>query len=164
MLVGGADAASWQLPAEAIAAVVFAGVLSSFVNYSAMAWVNSITSPTLVMIFYPLQSFLSPLFASIFLHESISAVDYCGGAVIVFGLACCIYSTVLEAPDAGSLTEQESATLPTPSSASARDGDANGVLIAPADPEQALQLTLPQPQLRGSAVSAHHGYASLPTA
>ena len=99
VLVAAADAAAWQLSGAAVGGILFAGVLSSFANYSAMAWVNSVTSPVLVMASYPLQSFLSPLFASIFLDESIGAVDYIGGVVIVLGLALCVYSTVLEGPD-----------------------------------------------------------------
>jgi drug/metabolite transporter (DMT)-like permease len=100
VVVAAADSASWQLSGAAVGGILFAGVLSSFANYSAMAWVNSVTSPVLVMSAYPLQSFLSPLFASIFLGEHIGAADYVGGTVIVVGLALCVYSTVLEAPDA----------------------------------------------------------------
>ena len=100
VLVAAADAAAWQLSGAALGGILFAGVLSSFVNYAAMAWVNSVTSPVLVMASYPLQSFLSPLFAAIFLDESIGAVDYVGGVIIVLGLAFCVYSTVLEGTDA----------------------------------------------------------------
>jgi len=45
----------WEIPPAGVGAILYAGLLSSALNYSMMAWVNKRTSPVLVMAFYPLQ-------------------------------------------------------------------------------------------------------------
>jgi hypothetical protein len=89
-------AAAWAIDVSGALALTFSGVLSTFFNYSAMAYVNKRTSSVFVMSFYPLQSVFSPALSAIFLDEAILPSDIGGGLVVIAGLACCVAAQVME--------------------------------------------------------------------
>ena len=89
-------AAAWAVTPAGVGGLFFSGALSSFFNYWAMGWVNKRASPVLISAAYPLQSFFTPLLASILLGSEIFASDFAGGAVVILGLALCIRAQLLE--------------------------------------------------------------------
>jgi drug/metabolite transporter (DMT)-like permease len=94
-LVAAPPASQWHLNAAGVGGVIFSGVLATFFNYAAMAWVNKRTEGVFVSSFFPLQSFLTPLLSTVILDAQIMPSDYAGGSVIVIGLACCIAAQML---------------------------------------------------------------------
>jgi len=89
-------AAEWALTPTGTAGVLFSGVLATFFNYAAMAWVNARTTGVFVSSFFPLQSFLTPLLSALVLGARIFPSDYVGGAVIMCGLGCCTAAQLLQ--------------------------------------------------------------------
>jgi drug/metabolite transporter (DMT)-like permease len=100
------DESAWRISPTAAGAIVYAGVLNSFFNYSAMAFCNARTSPLVVTAFYPLQSILTPFLSSIFLGEDVTTADLYGGAIIVVGLFTCLYGRYLSEAGASAIVEE----------------------------------------------------------
>ena len=95
VVVAAPPAAAWAFSGVAFAGLCFSGVVTSFFNYSAMAWVNKRTSGVFVSCFFPLQSVLTPALAAAFLSAEVLPSDVGGGCVVVAGLACCVAAQVL---------------------------------------------------------------------
>lgn len=93
---GAASSEAWQFSPITIGAIAFSGVVASFFNYYAMAFVNNKTAAWFVMAFYPLQSIFTPYLSALFLGSTLGAPEYIGGAVVVLGLGCCIGGQLLD--------------------------------------------------------------------
>jgi len=95
LLVAAPPPASWSVNSAGIGGLFFSGILTSFFNYWAMAWINSKTSPVLISAGYTLQSFFTPLLSALLLNSQIYLDDYVGGFIIIIGLALCIRAQLL---------------------------------------------------------------------
>ena len=115
VLTTSTEAADWVLTPTSVGALFFSGVLSSFFNYGAMAYVNGKTSPLVTMAFYPLQSFGTPLLSSLFLGYTLKTTDAIGGAVVVLGLFALLWGRHLEggAPATGVVALSDEAEVAT---------------------------------------------------
>ena len=77
----------WKLAASGWLAIIYSSLISSAFNYSLMAWVNSHTSPVVVMAWYPWQSICTPILAYLILGTPMEADDALGGVIIIIGLS-----------------------------------------------------------------------------
>jgi len=89
-------AKAWRVDVSGALALLFSGVMCSFFNYTAMAWINDRVNSVFVMSFYPLQSAFTPILSAMFLDEKILPSDIGGGLVVIAGLACCVAAQVIE--------------------------------------------------------------------
>ena len=116
VIVAAPPAAAWSFTDVGAAGLVFSGVVTSFVNYAAMAWANKKTSGVFVSCFYPLQSFFTPALAALFLDANVMGSDVGGGIIVCLGLACCIAAQMLggegAAAQAGAQLSEEGGALP----------------------------------------------------
>ena len=97
MTTSATKSSDWELSYAGVGAVLFSGILSSFFNYSAMAWANARIGPVLVMSFYPVQSVATPLLAYLFLGaEPLSPAAIGGGVGVVVGLALVLWAKYME--------------------------------------------------------------------
>ena len=103
-------AEDWAMTGWSVGAILFAGVFASFFNYTVMAWVNNRVGPLLVMVFYPVQSFATPLLNFLIFGTVISAEEALGGAVICGGLACVLWAKYREGSPATGAVEVDDAT------------------------------------------------------
>jgi drug/metabolite transporter (DMT)-like permease len=95
LLVAAPSPTSWVVSSAGLGGLFFSGVLTSFFNYYAMAWINKRTSPVLISAGYSLQSFFTPLLSALLLNSQIYVDDYVGGFIIIAGLALCIRAQLL---------------------------------------------------------------------
>ena len=113
-------------------AIVYAGLISSAANYSAMAYVNKTTGPVFMMMHYPIQSFATPLLGFFILGSTVSVTDALGGTIIIVGLALCLYAKSLESRgEKGSIaTNSKEGNPPPPSTSSSSSSVSSPIAIA----------------------------------
>jgi len=136
LLVAAPLPSAWSVNSSGIAGLFFAGVLTSFFNYYAMAWINKRTSPVLISAGYTLQSFFTPLLSSLFLNADIYPDDYIGGIVIIIGLGFCIRAQLL----------QNSKTVSSSSSSSSSSSTSTTLLLVEPqdiDKEKTIEYSKP---------------------
>lgn len=128
-----------------VGAILFSGVFASFFNYSVMAWVNSRVGPLLVMTFYPVQSFATPLLNYLLFGAVIKVEEAIGGAVICCGLACVLWAKFREgnSPATGAVDMDESAAEAVTLILSPRDVDALAAAAQTAGDAASAQVLLP---------------------
>lgn len=135
---------AWKLSTSGWIAILYSSLVSSAFNYSLMAWVNSHSSPVVVMAFYPWQSIATPILAYIILGTPIEADDAMGGIIIILGLGLLMVARYRESKHGQSkggnhieLQENDEKVpgkdIVSPTIANAAGGDIELVMAAEAD-------------------------------
>jgi hypothetical protein len=95
-VIPSATADAWTFSPLGLAAVAYAGVLSSFFAYGAMAVANQLAGPLFLTSFYPIQPIATAVIAAVALGARFSLEEVGGAAIVSVGLLCVVGAKALE--------------------------------------------------------------------
>ncbi|KAL6593726.1 hypothetical protein ACP70R_048627 [Stipagrostis hirtigluma subsp. patula] len=76
----------WALTTTEIIAILYAGIFASCVTFAIVTWATKIIGPSLVALYYPLQSAFSTILSTVLLGSPIYTGSIIGGFFIIAGL------------------------------------------------------------------------------
>ena len=95
-VIPSATAEAWTFSPLGLAAVAYAGVLSSFFAYGAMAVANQLAGPLFLTSFYPIQPIATAVIAAVALGARFTLEEVGGAAIVSLGLLCVVGAKALE--------------------------------------------------------------------
>ena len=95
-VIPSATADAWTFSPLAVAAVAYAGVLSSFFAYGAMAVANKLAGPLFLTSFYPVQPIATAVIAAVALGSRFTLEEVGGAAIVSLGLLCVVAAKARE--------------------------------------------------------------------